>query len=162
MLLAGSGDSTEAGSGAADRSGRESGGDGGGGATDEPAAEAPAEPEPAPPEPEPAPVESGELPSSDNPDPARGQSLNDEGFALLQAGNPEEALPSLEAAVAAFPAGSEDVEYAYALFNYAQASRMTGNPEAAIPALERRLEFSSDRTEVVRRELELAREAAGE
>jgi hypothetical protein len=37
-----------------------------------------------------------------------------EGFALIQAGSYEEAVPILEESVRAFPAGTEEVEYAYA------------------------------------------------
>jgi tetratricopeptide (TPR) repeat protein len=106
------------------------------------------------PAPEPAPEPSGT-------DPAAGAALNEEGFALIQAGEYEAAVPVLEEAVRAFPAGSEDVNYAYALFNLGNALRLSGRPEEAIPVLERRLRIPNQ-TDVVERELELARgEATG-
>ncbi|HXF32407.1 MAG TPA: tetratricopeptide repeat protein, partial [Solirubrobacterales bacterium] len=89
-------------------------------------------------------------------DPARGSALNQEGFALIQAGSYEEAVPILEEAVRAFPAGTEEIEYAYALFNLGDALRRSGRPEAAIPVLERRLEIPNQ-TDVVERELAAAR-----
>lgn len=98
-------------------------------------------------------------PSGD--DPARGAALNEEGFELVQAGSYEEAIPLLEAAVRAFPAGTEDLDYAYALFNLGNALRLAGRPEEAIPLLERRLAIPNQRA-VVRRELEAARRDAAE
>ena len=65
---------------------------------------APAE-EPAPAEPEtPAPAASG-------------SDLNAQGFQLMQAGRYAEAVPLLQRAVATWPEDSQDIEYAYALFN---------------------------------------------
>ncbi|HYH52705.1 MAG TPA: serine/threonine-protein kinase [Solirubrobacterales bacterium] len=93
-------------------------------------------------------------------DPALGVSLNEEGFALIQAGEHEAAVPILEDAVAAFPEGSEDVNYAYALFNLGNALRLSGRPEEAIPYLEQRLQFPSQEGEV-REELEAAEAEAG-
>jgi eukaryotic-like serine/threonine-protein kinase len=102
--------------------------------------------------------EESEAPPSVEPegtDPALGASLNEEGFALIQAGEHEAAVPLLEEAVAAFPEGSEDVNYAYALFNLGNALRLSGRPEEAIPYLEQRLQFPSQEGEV-REELEAA------
>jgi serine/threonine-protein kinase len=96
----------------------------------------------------------------DPPDPAQGAELNDQGYQLLQSGDPAGALPVLEKAVASYPADSTDLNYGYALFNYAQALRLTGNPEAAIPVLKRRLGIP-DQLDAVRAELEAARQAAG-
>ena len=86
--------------------------------------------------------------------------LNDQGFALINEGRYEEAIPILEQAVAAFPEGSEDTTYAYALFNLGHALRMAGRPEEAIPILEQRLEIPNQ-TETVQRELEAAYADAG-
>jgi serine/threonine-protein kinase len=94
------------------------------------------------------------------PDPAQGSDLNAQGYQLLQSGDPASALPILEKAVASWPADSSDVEYGYALFNYAQALRLTGNPEAAIPVLKRRMQIP-DQLEAVRAELAAAKQAAG-
>jgi serine/threonine-protein kinase len=92
-------------------------------------------------------------------DPVRGAQLNDQGFSLIQQGQPEAAVPVLKRAVRAFPAGTGDLNYAYALFNLGNALRLSGRPEQAIPILERRLEIP-DQTETVRQELEAARDEA--
>jgi tetratricopeptide (TPR) repeat protein len=90
-----------------------------------------------------------------------GASLNEEGYALIQAGEYEAAVPVLEEAVASYPEGSEELDYAYALFNLGHALRLSGRSEEAIPILERRLEIP-DQTSTVEEELEAARaEAAG-
>jgi tetratricopeptide (TPR) repeat protein len=91
---------------------------------------------------------------------ADGASLNEQGFALIQAGEYEAAVPVLEEAVAAYPEGSEDLDYAYALFNLGNALRLSGRPEEAIPVLEKRLEIPNQ-TDTVEAELEQAREEAG-
>jgi serine/threonine-protein kinase len=91
---------------------------------------------------------------------ADGASLNEQGFALIQAGEYEAAVPVLEEAVAAYPEGSEDLDYAYALFNLGNALRLSGRPEEAIPVLEKRLEIPNQ-TGTVEAELEQAREEAG-
>lgn len=103
---------------------------------------------------------STEPPAPEGSDPGRAAALNEEGFALIQAGDYEAAVPVLEAAVRAFPAGTEDIDYAYALYNLGNALRLSGRPEAAIPVLERRLEIP-DQTATVERELEAARAEAG-
>ena len=58
------------------------------------------------------------------------------------------------------PPGTEDLNYAYALFNLGQALRLAGRPEDAIPVLEARLEIPNQ-TETVEQELALAQDAAG-
>lgn len=115
----------------------------------------------------PAPVEepSESEPTEAEPAPesgisADGASLNEQGFALIQAGEYEAAVPVLEEAVAAYPEGSEDLDYAYALFNLGNALRLSGRPEEAIPLLEKRLEIPNQ-TGTVEAELERAREEAG-
>jgi tetratricopeptide (TPR) repeat protein len=95
------------------------------------------------------------------PDPARGAALNEEGFALIQAGEYEAAVPILEEATSSFPEGSESLDYAYALFNLGNALRLSGRPEEAIPILERRLQIPDQEGEV-RKELEAAYAEAGE
>ncbi|HEU5252705.1 MAG TPA: protein kinase [Solirubrobacterales bacterium] len=121
-------------------------------ATPAPEPEATSEPEPeATSEPEPA---------SEATDPALGASLNDQGFELIEAGEYEAAVPVLEEAVGSFPEGSEDLSYAYALFNLGNALRLSGRPEEAIPVLEKRLEIPNQ-TGTVEAELEAARADAG-
>jgi eukaryotic-like serine/threonine-protein kinase len=118
------------------------------------------EPAPAPaPEAQPAP----EQPAPEQPagvDPTEGARLNEQGFELMSQGRYEEAIPILQQAVDSFPAGTTDLNYAYALFNLGQALRLAGRPDEAVPILERRLQIPNQ-SGVVRRELALAREAAG-
>ncbi len=119
------------------------------------------EPEPQQPE-EQAPPEETPAPAEETPAPAQsdGASLNDRGFALMNQGRYDEAIPLLERAVASYPPGTSDLGYAYALFNLGHALRLAGRPAEAVPILERRLEIPNQRG-VVKRELELARRAAG-
>lgn len=100
------------------------------------------------------------VPEPSGSDPALGASLNEQGYAMMQAGEYEAAVPVLEEAVAAFPEGTEEIDYAYALFNLGSALRQSGRPEDAIPILERRLEIP-DQTETVAAELEAARAELG-
>lgn len=99
------------------------------------------------------------VPTPRGDDPALGSTLNQEGFEMIQAGRHEEAIPVLKQAIRAFPPGTDDLNYAYALFNLGNALRLSGRPEEAIPVLERRLEIPNQ-TGVVRRELAAARRAA--
>lgn len=110
--------------------------------------------------PAPAPEEDPEASDPEEADPASGATLNEEGFELIQAGDYAGAVPVLEEAVAAFPEGSEELDYAYALFNLGNALRLSGRPQEAIPVLERRLEIPNQ-TSTVEEELEAARAEAG-
>jgi tetratricopeptide (TPR) repeat protein len=106
-----------------------------------------------PPAPEPAAETSEASPES-------GAALNEQGYAMVQAGEYEAAVPVLEEAVGSFPEGSEDVNYAYALFNLGHALRLSGHPEEAIPILEQRLQIPNQ-TATVEAELQAARAEAG-
>ncbi len=86
-------------------------------------------------------------------------SLNDSAFGLMNQGRYDEAIPLLERAVAAYGEGSQDLTYAYALFNLGQSLRLAGRPEEAVPILERRLRIPNQKG-VVKRELKLAHKAA--
>jgi eukaryotic-like serine/threonine-protein kinase len=133
-------------------------------------AEAPAEPAPeeqqqAPaPEPEPSAPPAEPAPEAEQPsgggDPS-GAQLNAQGFELMNAGRYEEAIPVLQRAVDSFPAGTSDLNYAYALFNLGRSLRLAGRPDEAIPILEQRLQIPNQRG-AVKKELELARQEAGE
>jgi tetratricopeptide (TPR) repeat protein len=92
---------------------------------------------------------------------ASGSQLNAQGFELIKAGRYGEAVPVLRAAVAKWPEGSHDMEYAYTLFNLGKALNRSGNPQAAIPFLEHRLAFGDQRS-TVQAELDDARRAAGQ
>ncbi len=92
-------------------------------------------------------------------DPARGFELNAQGYDLLQAGDAAGAVPILEQAVASYPTDSDDINYAYALYNLGVALRESGRPEEAIPYLEQRLAWSDQRA-TVKAELEAAKAEA--
>lgn len=94
-------------------------------------------------------------------DPGRGAELNEQGFAMVQAGEYGEAVPVLEEAVASFPEGTEDINYAYALYNLGDALLLDGRPEEAIPILEQRLQIP-DQEDEVRQTLETAQAESGE
>jgi tetratricopeptide (TPR) repeat protein/predicted Ser/Thr protein kinase len=91
---------------------------------------------------------------------ADGATLNDQGYALIQAGSYEEAIPVLQRAVDALAGSGDELTYNYALFNLAHALRLAGRPEEAIPLLEERLDYP-DQQDVVAAELAAAREEAG-
>ena len=95
-----------------------------------------------------------------SPSDTTGAQLNDQGYSLIQQGRYAEAIPVLRQAVASFPPGTTDINYAYALFNLGHTLRMAGRPDAAIPILERRLQIP-DQTDTVQRELDTARAEAG-
>ena len=78
----------------------------------------------------------------------------------MQQGDFAEAVPLLERAVASYPEDSQDIGYAYALFNLGKSLNRSGRPDEAIPVLERRLVFP-DQRETVQRELDRARAKAG-
>ena len=86
--------------------------------------------------------------------------LNDQGYRLMRAGRYDEAIPLLQRAVNAYPKGSKELTYAYALYNLGRSLRLAGRPEEAIPILEQRLQIPNQ-LETVRSELEAARQAAG-
>jgi serine/threonine-protein kinase len=120
--------------------------------SDEPAGDEPAPDQSAPDRP------AGEQPATS--DAASGAELNEQGFALMQQGDYAGAIPVLQNAVEAFPAGTDDLNYAYALFNLGKSLRLAGRPEEAIPILEQRLQIPNQ-TETVRAELDAARRDAG-
>lgn len=99
-------------------------------------------------------------PAPEGGDSTAGSTLNEQGYELIQAGEYEAAVPVLEEAVSSFPEGTEELAYAYALFNLGNALRLSGRPEEAIPVLERRLEIPNQ-TATVEEELEAARAEAG-
>jgi tetratricopeptide (TPR) repeat protein len=131
---------------------RNAGGGGNSGQAEEQPAEAPPAEEPAPAaEPQPA-----EEPASTD-----GAALNDEGFALVQAGQFEEAVPILEDAVGALEGSGDELTYNYALYNLGLAYLGAGRPEDAIPVLEQRLQYP-DQQDVVQAKLDEAYAAAGQ
>src|SRR5918999_510259 len=123
--------------------------------------EQPAEQAPAPAEEaEPAPEEAAPEEQTGSFDPARGAQLNNEGFARMQSGDYAGAVPILQEAVASWPEDSQDINYAYALFNLGKALNRSGRPDEAIPYLEKRLNWN-DQRDTVQAELDLAKRNAG-
>jgi tetratricopeptide (TPR) repeat protein len=115
----------------------------------------------AQPAPAPAPDEDASEEPPTTSDSASGVELNNQGYALMQQGNYEGAVPILQDAVASWPEGSQDINYAYALFNLGKSLNRSGRPDEAIPYLEQRLQWN-DQRETVQAELDLARQNAGE
>ena len=89
--------------------------------------------------------------------------LNDQGFALIGQGKPNDAVAPLQRSVEAFRAQNRkgDIGYAYALYNLGNALRLSGRPAEAIPFLEERLQVSNYKRGVVKKELKTARKQAG-
>ena len=69
-------------------------------------------------------------------------------------------MPTLRRAVEAFPAGTKDVQYAYALYNLGRALRLSGDADGAVAVLERRMQIPNQRS-TVQKELDAARRDAG-
>jgi serine/threonine protein kinase len=88
--------------------------------------------------------------------------LNNQGKSLIDAGNPQAAIPLLQRALAAFPADQRgDINYGYTLFNLGDAYLKTGQPDKAIPLLQARLRWN-DQRDVVTAELREAMQQAGQ
>jgi eukaryotic-like serine/threonine-protein kinase len=92
----------------------------------------------------------------------QGRRLNDQGKALIDSRQAAQAIPILQQAVNAFPPDTRltDVNYAYALFNLADAYLKSGQAAQAVPLLQQRLQIPNQ-TNVVRHELRDALRAAG-
>jgi serine/threonine-protein kinase len=93
-------------------------------------------------------------------DAAGGARLQAQGHQLINQQQYDQAIPVLEQAVKSFPAGTSDLNYAYALYDLGNALRLGDRPRDAIPVLEERLKIDNQR-DVVQRELDAARAAAG-
>ncbi len=104
---------------------------------------------------------SGEAESLAAADAVDAAALNDEGFALLQAGDPEGAIPLLEQAEAYYPEDDRSEPHAFALYNLADALVQAGRPDEAIPLLEERLEYNNQ-TPTVQAKLDEALAAASD
>jgi eukaryotic-like serine/threonine-protein kinase len=94
-------------------------------------------------------------------DPARGAELNRQGFDMMNAGDYAGAIPVLQEAVDSFPPGTDDVNYAYALFNLGKSLRKAGRYDEAVSVLEQRLKIPNQ-TATVQRELDLAKQRSSE
>jgi eukaryotic-like serine/threonine-protein kinase len=90
--------------------------------------------------------------------------LNNQGFGLIQQGQPAQAVAPLQRSVDTFrTAGRKaEIDYAYALFNLGNALRLSGRPADAIAYLEERLAVSDYKRGVVEKELKTARQQAGQ
>ncbi len=76
-------------------------------------------------------------------------------------GDPAGQVAPLQEAVDGLCTDESDVNCAFALFNLAQALRLSGRAGEAIPLLERRLSISDNQVGAVRQELAAAQQAAG-
>jgi serine/threonine-protein kinase len=105
----------------------------------------------------PSPARTTAAPTAAADDPS---TLNDRGFALMQAGRYGDAIAPLRRAVDGACGPGAGLTCAYALYNLGHSLRLAGRPAEAVPILERRLQFANQRG-VVQRELDQARRAAG-
>jgi eukaryotic-like serine/threonine-protein kinase len=112
--------------------------------------------EPPPPAPPPAPEPPPPAPPPPPP-PSSGADLNDDGFALMQAGDFQGALPLLEQAVATL-AGSGSLAEAYASYNLAFTRFALGSCDGVEALLDRSEAVQGERKEIdrVRRDVERA------
>jgi serine/threonine protein kinase len=90
--------------------------------------------------------------------------LNDQGFALIGQGKPNDAVAPLQRSVEAFRAQGRkgEIGYAYALYNLGNALRLSGRPADAIPFLQERLQVSNYKRGIVEKELKTAQQQAGQ
>jgi eukaryotic-like serine/threonine-protein kinase len=107
--------------------------------------------------------------TTQTPPPAQAKSddavaLNDQGFALIGQGKPNDAVAPLQRSVEAFRAQGRkgDIGYAYALYNLGNALRLSGRPAEAIPFLQERLQISNYKRGIVKKELKTAQQQAGQ
>ncbi|HEX8083240.1 MAG TPA: protein kinase [Solirubrobacteraceae bacterium] len=102
--------------------------------------------------------ETGPGPSADEESPG---ALNDAGYAKLQAGDAEGAIPLLERSVEGFDqqgSAADPTTFGYALYNLGEAYFAVGRYDEAIAMYERRLEVSpDDRPQLVRSRIKEAR-----
>jgi tetratricopeptide (TPR) repeat protein/predicted Ser/Thr protein kinase len=99
------------------------------------------------------------VPQPSGSDPGAGAKLQARGHSLIDQGDPAGAIPVLEQSIQQFPPGTNDLNYAYALYDLGHALRLAGRPADAIPVLERRLTIDNQRG-AVQTELDAARAAA--
>jgi serine/threonine protein kinase len=73
--------------------------------------------------------------------------LNQRGFRLIGAGDYAAAVEPLRASVEGFRSAgrTDELDYAYALYNYGVALNRSGNPEAAVDVLRERLKYNNQR-----------------
>jgi tRNA A-37 threonylcarbamoyl transferase component Bud32 len=89
-----------------------------------------------------------------------GSALNDQGFQLLQQGDPQAALPLLESAVAAL-AGSGSTTEAYASYNLALARYSVGRCDGVADLLDRSQEIQGKRKEIDRLRKQVEKDCGG-
>ena len=97
----------------------------------------------------PATVPPASAPPATDPSSQSGAALNEQGFALLQSGNAEEALPFLEQAVTALR-GSSSLDEAYASYNLALARFSNGDCQDVEELLDRSEQIQGKRAEINR------------
>ena len=110
---------------------------------------------------EPAPADDAAEPPAAADAPADGASLNDQGYALVNDGNFDQAVPVLEDAVASLRGSGDEATYNYALYNLAAAYLGAGRAADAIPLLEERMRFDDGQLGEVQATLARAYEEVG-
>lgn len=100
--------------------------------------------------------------ASEGPPAVDGAALNDRGFALVNQGRYEEAVPILERARKALAESGDETTYHYATYNLATALLGAGRPADAIPLLRERMQFDDGQLPEVRETLQQALAAAGQ
>ncbi len=111
-----------------------------------------------------APAAAAEQPSTSTPAAAGGDpvKLNDQGFALNNRGRYAEAVAPLRASVDGYRSAgrTDELGYAFALYNLGVALNRSGDPAAAVDVLQERLKYPNQRG-TVERELRDAQAALG-
>jgi len=99
-------------------------------------------------------------PDEEQPPTGNPSELNDQGFALMQAGRYDEALPLLEQAVAGL-AGTGELAEAYASYNLAFTRRALGQCDGVLELLDRSQQVQGERKEITRLRRETERSCGG-
>jgi tetratricopeptide (TPR) repeat protein len=107
-----------------------------------------------------APPATSEPPATTAEPEADPAALNDQGFALMQAGDYEGALPLLEQAVAGL-AGSGSTAEAYASYNLAFTRLALGSCDGVVELLDRSEQVQGERKEISRLRKEAERSCEG-
>jgi hypothetical protein len=105
--------------------------------------------------------ETTQVTTTEAPPPASASELNDQGFALMQAGDYESALPLLEQAVQ-LSSGSGELVEAYAAYNLAFTRFSLGSCDGVLELLQRSEEVQGKRGEIRRLRREAERSCGGD
>ena len=93
---------------------------------------------------------------------ADGSALNDQGFALVNEGSYDEAVPVLQKAVDLLRDSGDEQTYNYALYNLGTALVGAGRYDEAIPVLQERMQYDDGQLDTVQAKLDEALAGAGQ